>query len=186
LLRIARTSPDMETQWLAIRGIGRLKYKDAAPFLKQSSRSRSTYVRANAARALGEIHDVSAIHDLMRMLKPEEDSGVIEQTVLALQMLAAHEAVPLLKTKSANPSSQTRIWILGAVDMLEIENDIPFFARFLSDQDEIVAETAARILEHLTGEDFGLPRCDTGPCNTGDAGVRNAQAWWKRQEHRPN
>jgi HEAT repeat protein len=89
LLKIASTTEDTDTTWLAIRGIGRLRFKDAAPFLKQSLSSRSNYVRANAACALGEIHDVSATPDLMRTLKNEQDSGVIEQTALALQMLGA-------------------------------------------------------------------------------------------------
>jgi HEAT repeat protein len=177
LLKIASTTAETDTTWLAIRGIGRLKFKDAAPFLKQSLSSRSNYVRANAARALGEIHDVSATSDLMRTLKSEQDSGVIEQTALALQMLGAHEAVPLLKTMAANPSPQTRVWILGAVETLGSKPDIPFFATFLFDENEIVAAYAARALERFTGKDFGFPKCGPGPCSFGE-GVNNARRWW--------
>ena len=177
LLKIASTTEGTDTTWLAIRGIGRLRFKDAAPFLKQSLSSRSNYVRANAARALGEIHDVSATPDLMRTLKNEQDSGVIEQTALALQMLGAHEAVPLLKTKAANPSPQTRVWILGAIETIDSKPDVPFFATFLFDENEIVASYAARALERFTGQDFGFPKCGPGPCSFGE-GVKNARRWW--------
>jgi HEAT repeat protein len=177
LLKVASTTEDTDTIWLAIRGIGRLRFKDAAPFLKQSLSSRSNYVRANAARALGEIHDVSATPDLVRTLKSEQDSGVIEQTALALRMLGAHEAVPLLKTKAANPSPQTRVWILGAIETLDSKSDVPFFATFLSDENEIVASYAARALERFTGQDFGFAKCGPGPCSV-EEGVKNARRWW--------
>jgi len=181
LLKIARETDDTDTRWLAIRGMGSLKFKDAAPFLKQSLSSESNYVRANAARALGEIHDVSATPDLIRTLKNEEDSGVIEQTALALQMLGAHEAVPVLKARAANPSPQTRVWLLGAIETLGSQTDVPFLATFVFDENEIVASHAARALERLTGQDFGFPRCGPGPCGFGE-GVKNAQRWWNNHK----
>lgn len=55
LLRLAETTDDADTRWLAIRGLGVMKFTDAAPFLIDSLRSSEHYVRANAARALGEI-----------------------------------------------------------------------------------------------------------------------------------
>jgi len=109
LLRIARETADADTRWLAIRGIGSLKFRDAKPFLQQSLSSRSNHVRANSARALGEIHDISAVPDLIHTIEKEEDNGVIEQTALALQMLGAKEALPTLKGKAENPSPQTRL-----------------------------------------------------------------------------
>src|SRR5258708_701228 len=52
LLRIASETGDTETKWLAIRGIGWAKFKDAAPFLKKALFSKEIYVRSNSARAL--------------------------------------------------------------------------------------------------------------------------------------
>jgi len=104
LLKIAMETKDTETRWLAIRGIGWLKYKEAAPFLKESLRSTSNYVRANSARALGEMHELSAVPALIHTRNVDEDNGVLEQTSMALQMLDAKEAVPVLKAKSTNPS----------------------------------------------------------------------------------
>lgn len=178
LLEIARHTRDADTRWLAIRGIGWLKFRDAAPFLKQSLDSESSYVRANAARALGEIRDVSAAPALIGLLTSEQDNGVIEQTSLALQMLGAKAAVPVLKSRTENPSAQTRIWLLGAIEALDSKKDVPFFAGFLSDKEEIVAAFAARVIERSTGQDFGFPRCAvSGPCSYGH-GVKNAQSWW--------
>jgi HEAT repeat protein len=143
LLRIARETEDTDTRWIAIRGIGYVKYRDASPFLRQSLNSKSNYVRANSARALGEIHDESASSDLIRALENEQDRGVIEQTALALQMLGAKEALPALKAKAENPSAQTRVWILGAIETLGSGTEVPFFATFLFDKDESVASFAA-------------------------------------------
>jgi HEAT repeat protein len=109
LLRIANQTEDTGTRWLAIRGMGYLKFTDAAPFLKQSLDSESSYVRANAARALGKIHESSAAPNLIRILKTEQDSGVIEQTALALEMLEAKAAVPALKDRVGDLSPQTRM-----------------------------------------------------------------------------
>jgi HEAT repeat protein len=134
-------------------------------------------VRANAARALGEIHEFSAAPNLIRILKTEPDSGVIEQTALALEMLEAKAAVPALKDRIGNPSPQTRMWILGAIEVLGSKKDVSFFSNFLSDKDQRVAALAARVIERFTGQDFGFPRCRSGPCSYGD-GVKNAQSWW--------
>jgi HEAT repeat protein len=127
LLKIAGETEDNDTKWLAIRGIGELKFKDASPFLKQSLTSHEHYVRANAARALDEIHDTSAAPDLIRTIRKEDDSGVIEQIALALEMLGASNALPALKSKANNPSVQTRIWILGAIEVLGSKREVPFF-----------------------------------------------------------
>ncbi len=181
LLRIARETKDDDTKWLAIRGIGFVKFKDAAPFLKRALNSKSNYVRANSAESLRDIHDVSATRNLIRMLKNEQDSGVIEQTALALQMLGAEEAVPTLKAKATNPSPQTRCWILSAIEALDSKKDVPFFATFLFDDDSFVAAIAAHALERFTGQDFGFPKC-TGLCGYGD-GIKNAQRWWNENKN---
>jgi hypothetical protein len=185
LLKIARNpsrgDPDLE--WLAIRGIGRLKYKDAAPFLKQCLTSKSNYVRANAAAALREIQDSSAIPDLIRMLKIEDDSGVIEQTSLALLILNARDAVPVLKEKATNPSFQTRCWVLDAIARPGSKADVPFLAGFLSDGNQVVEARAAFGIQSLTGQDFDFPKCaDNGPCSFG-YGIENAQAWWRAHKN---
>ncbi len=179
LLKIARETKDPDTRWLAIRGLGDLRYTKAAAFLRQSLSSNEHYVRANAARSLGEMHDVSAVEDLIRVIKKEEDGEVIEQSASALQMLGASRAVPVLEAKVQNRSSQTLLWILGAVEFLGSKADVPFFAGFLRDGDPVIAEYASHAIERLTCEDFGFPKCNTDIC-IGDSslGIAIAQQWW--------
>lgn len=178
LLKIATETKDTEAKWLAIRGIGSLKYKEAAPFLRESLHSSSNYVRANSAIALGEIHDISAIPNLIHTLAVDEDNGVLEQTSMALQILDAKKAIPVLKARSTNPSAQTRVWMIGAIEALG-SKDVSFFANFLFDENEFVASYAAHVIERITKQDFGFPQCGEygGPCSFGD-GVKNAQRWW--------
>jgi len=184
LLDIAEKTKDNDTQWLAIRGIGWMKYGPAMPFLKQCLKSKSIYVRANSAAAIGEIKDPSAAADLIELLRTDNDSGVIEATSLALLSIGAKQAIPILKTKADNPSSQTRLWVLGAIGALGSKKDVAFVARFLFDDNTMVVAEAARVIERLTGTDFGFPRCEGGPCSFGD-GLDNARRWWNKWKDDP-
>jgi HEAT repeat protein len=130
-------------------------------------------------------HEFSAAPHLIRILKAEQDSGVIEQTALALEMLGAKAAVPVLKDRTTNPSPQTRMWILGAIEVLDSKKDVTFFAAFLSDKDQNVAALAAHFIERSTGQDFGFPRYGPGPYSYGD-GVTNAQSWWNTHKQEWN
>jgi len=55
LLRLAMHANDTLTKWMSIRGIGIVKYGKAVSFLIDSLTHEHPYVRANSARALGEI-----------------------------------------------------------------------------------------------------------------------------------
>lgn len=181
LLALAEGPENGDTNWMAIRGIGYLKFAGAVPFLELSLTSKSVFVRANSARSLGEIGDASAIDPLIAALSKEEDSGVIEQTALALQMLHAHEAVPTLKTKIGNPSDQTRIWILGAAEALGGRAELPFIAASLQDPVFGVRNYAALSVQRLSGQDFKFPSCAgviNGGCGLDESPIRNAQRWW--------
>ena len=181
LLKIARETKDTDTEWSAIRGIGWLRFKGASSFLRRSLFSESAFVRANSAQALGEIHDTAAAGDLIRLLKNEKDNGVIEQTSLALQTLGARQALPVLKVKAPQQgSAQTRGWIIGATEALGSKADVPFFASFLSDPNDIVTEAAAHAIEHFCGQDFGFPKSGrTGGLRAPPVeAIKNAQAWW--------
>lgn len=106
LHKLAQGTTDVDTRWMAIRGIGYLKYEKAAPFLINSLHSDHHYVRANAARALDDMKVFSAGPALIALLKDEQDGSVIEQTSLALQMIGARGAVPILELKVSHPSLQ--------------------------------------------------------------------------------
>lgn len=184
LLQVAQETTDDDTKWLAIRGIGYLKFNGAETFLKNCLSSNSSYVRANSARALGELGDASVGEDLARALSSEHDNGVIEQTALALQMLRATKATPALESKANSESPQTRLWVLGALEDLGSQREVPFIAGFLSDPNTLVAAFAASSLERLTNQDFDLPKCGPGIC-AGDfaASIQKAQKWWSSHKN---
>lgn len=48
LLKLARSTANIDTRWMAMRGMATLHYTAAAPFLKASLKSRDVLVRANA------------------------------------------------------------------------------------------------------------------------------------------
>lgn len=179
LLQLAETTTDTDTRWMAIRGIGTLKYKRATPFLVKSLRSEHHYVRANSARALGNMKAYSAGQALITLLRGEQDGGVIEQASLALRMLGAREAVPVLKSKVSHPSVQTRIWIFQAIGYLGSKDDVPFLGEHLYNEHPAASRIAAKAIERIMGIDFGFPK-QQGPSGLGeDEGLKNARVWWE-------
>jgi HEAT repeat protein len=184
LLQLAETTGDNDTRWLAIRGLGMVKFERAAPFLIESLRSDEHHVRANAARALGELGYPNAGPDLIHLLETEQDAGVIEQISLALRMIKAKDAIPTIKSRISFNSVQTRCWLLDAIAELGSKEDVPFIASYLYSSDPAaggIALCAARALAALTGEDFGLPKASGlfDPV----APVSKARKWWEQQTH---
>jgi len=178
LLQLAKATNDNDTRWLAIRGLGMLKFEPAARFLIDSLASTEPYVRANAARALGEIHYASAADPLIHLLNNEQDHGVIEQTSLALRNIGAKNAVPALKAKMSVDSKQTRCWLLDAIATLGSRDDLPFIAKYLYKDSDMggIALCAARGMAAVTGQDFGLPKA-TGLFDP-SLPVMNARKYW--------
>jgi hypothetical protein len=95
-------------------------------------------------------------------------------------VLGASQALPVLKAKATQPvSAQTRGWIIGATEALGSKADVPFFANFLSDPSDFVAEAAAHSIEHFCRQDFGFPKLGPmGGLGGPGEGIKNAQAWW--------
>lgn len=176
LLGIASRTDNMVTKWMCIRGLGQLKYQDAAPFLIKNLDHPHAYVRANAARALGEMRASSATSDLIRLLSREKHGGVIEQTVLALQWLDARDAVPAMKGVALHTSSQTCCWVLQAIGVLGARQDTPFIAQYLYSRDLSAGMCAARAIEVIAGVDFGFPPRH-GPMSPHQP-VERARQWW--------
>ena len=180
LLRLAERTPDVGTKYLAIRGLGYLKYSGAVCFLIRSLRAGDAAVRATAARALGDMRAASATPALIRLLRREQDGGVIEQTSLALTWLQATEALPVLKSKASHPSAQTRVWILQSIGRLGGARAVSFLAAYLYDPEAFVRSSTASEIERITGEDFGIPKRQ-GPHGL-DEGVEAARTWWEKHK----
>jgi hypothetical protein len=183
LLDVARETNDPDTKWLAIRGLGQLKYQPAMQFLISSLSSSHRYVRANAARALGELRANSAKSELLGLLKNEQDNGVIEQTALAVEMLKVSEAVPALRARADNVSNaQTQCWLIGAIAVLGNKSNAPFIAKRLYVDDPTVGMCAAGALQQLTGEDLRLGFHE-GPISPSDI-ISKAKLWWEQNASR--
>jgi len=176
LMALARDSKDDEIRWLSIRGLGYLKFKPATALLVECLKDEHAYVRANAARALGEMKATSAAEALIDALEREKHTGAIEQTSLALTMIGAKQAVPALRKFADHPNMPTRCWVIQAIGKLGSPKDVRFVAGYLDDRDQTVQEMAGRALERLTGQDFGFPK-ESGPRSPRPF-IQRAKQWW--------
>ena len=186
LLEIASSSHDINTKYLAIRGLGEIKYHPAKSFLIKSLNHSHPWIRANAARALGDMGISEAIPTLITTLKKEKNGGVIEQISLALGNLQAMESLPELKRTTLRlkgfHSSQTLVWVIQAIGRLGSEAEVPFLASYLGHKDSYVTITAAEGIQHITGADFGFP---LGPgLNNPDPAIQKASFWWVQNKSR--
>lgn len=179
-IELVKTTKDADAKWMAIRILGNLRYERAVPLLTESLSDPHHYVRANAARALGDMKAAAAAKPLTELLQKEKDGGVIQQTSLALANLGYADALPVLKTAAKHEDVQTRMWVLQAVGRLGGKREVPFLADYLLDDSaSLVRMSAAEAIEHITGADFGFPR--GGPFSPED-GIARAKTWW--QEHK--
>lgn len=180
LMDIVRETADSDAKWRAIRALGALQYKDASPLFIECLKDDHHYVRSNAARELGDMRIKTASDSLIRLLESEKNSGVIEQTSLALRLIGAREAVPALKQVSDHNSVQTRIWVLDAIGHLGSRDDVPFLADRLNASSLSEQEAAARGIEKLTEVDFGFPE-RSGLYNPRPV-IDRARKWWKENK----
>jgi hypothetical protein len=119
---------------------------------------------------------------LVHLLAAEQDTGVIEQTSLALLMIKAQDAIPTIESRMSFNSAQTRCWLLDAIAGLGSKNDLPFIAKYLYSSDTAsggVPLCAASALATLTREDFGLPKIGIFDPQ---APVLRARKWWKQTQ----
>jgi hypothetical protein len=179
-LEIVTTTTDPEAKWRAVRILGALRYEPAVPVLVRSLDDKHRYVRANAARALGDMKVKAAAKPLIELLRKETDGGVIQQTSLALWLIGANEAVPALKEAARHKDSQTRVWVIQAIGMLGDRKDVPFLAKYLDDPDAGVQSQAAESLQKLTGVYFGFP-LPSGPTDL-DPPIQWAKKWWEKNK----
>jgi hypothetical protein len=173
LLRLARSTKNTDTRWMAMRGMATLHYTAGAPFLKASLKNSVWLVRANAARALGDLRITNASNALLTMFVAEQEAGAVEQASLALHMLHVKAAAPYIREKITRFPGQTRFWLLQALGGVGGDSDVPWIAGYLESSD---GEAAAYALEELTGVQFG-PHV-TGATAVPGPEVLAARSWW--------
>jgi len=176
LLRLAQSTANSETRWIAMRGMATLHYTACAPFLEVSLKDSDALVRANAARALGDLRIRDAAAPLLAMFEAEQEPSAIQQGSLALRMLDIKAAAPSIRKKIPSFKGQTRAWLIQALGALgSPTEDIPFIAGYLDEMTSGMA--AAEAIAELAGVDFGPP--PQGLSGYPPPETLAAQAWWK-------
>jgi len=179
LLRLAKSTRNMESRWMAMRGLAKLHYTASGPFLKSSLKSSDWVIRANAARALGDLRIRNAAAPLLAMFAAEQEPGAVEQASLALRLLDIKAAAPYIREKIPRFAWQTRYWLIQALGALGSDHDVPLLAAFLDSSDiqsATYAEAATYALEELAGVSFG-PHA-TGATTLPPPETLVARAWW--------
>jgi hypothetical protein len=175
LLRLAQSTANTDSRWMAMRGMATLHYTACAPFLVASLKDSDAGVRASAARALGDLRIASASVPLLAMFAAEQERGAVEQASLAFQMLDIKAAAPLIREKIPAFTGQTRSWLIQALGKLGNTADVPLVAGYL---DEMMSDMAAtEAIQDLTGVNFGhrAPGLFAYP----PPETLAARAWWK-------
>ena len=176
LLRLAESTTNSDTRWMAMRGMATLHYAACAPFLEASLKDSDPLVRANAARALGDLRIRNAADPLLAMFAAEKEPPAVQQASLALRMLNVKAAAPYLREKIPAFTGQTRAWLIQALGALgSAVDDVPLIAGYL---DEMMSDMAAtEAIQELAGVSFG-------PRTLGLSGYPTpqtvaARVWWK-------
>ncbi len=130
--------------------LGRLKEKKAIPVLVEALTYSNMAVRSNAAFALGELGAREAVTGLIALLKDPEER-VRKSAAKALGMIGAPDsAAPLV---SLLESEKSRIVLKSALRSLGQVGDsktLPAVARYVSNADPTLSETAKQAVESLS------------------------------------
>ena len=176
LLRLAESTANSDTRWMAMRGMATLRYTACAQFLESSLKDSDVFVRANAARALGDLRIGTAAAALMVMFAAEKEPAAVEQASLALRMLDIKSAAPFIRQKLPVFTGQTRSWLVQALGELGSVDDVPAIAGYLDDMATEWAATFA--LAQLSGVNFGPHRMN-GLSAYPEPATLAARAWWQ-------
>jgi hypothetical protein len=179
LLKIASRTTDSQTRFLAIWALGGLEFQEAAPLIVSSLRDDNLAVRRASAIALCHIKDPSSIPPLIELLKDERDNDTVRWTADALAFQGATAALPTLKSRANDGSTETRMGVISAIGILGSKDAVSYLVTFLDDRDEWVTLSAINGIEHLSGEYFRW--CGKNPCSYEEL-IHKVKDWW--QAHR--
>ena len=177
LLKLAQTTTHNDTRWLLMRSMACLHYTECAPFLEVWLRDADPLIRANAARALGDLKIMDALPAVLAMFVAERNPDAIQQASAVLAYtFSAKAAAPSLREKIPLYTGQTRAWLISALGEVGNIGDVPLLATFLDER--VSEEMAAGAISRLTGIDFGAPR-PMGLSGSDPPQLIGARAWWQ-------
>jgi HEAT repeat protein len=156
-----------------------LRYTACAPFLEASLKDSDALVRANAARALGDLRIRTADKPLLVMFAAEQEPPAVEQASLALRMLDIKAAAPFVREKIPGFSGQTRVWLIQALGALGSVADVPFIAGYLDEKMSDIAATEA--IQELAGVSFGPSTLGASTVLTPE--TLAARSWWSSHKY---
>ena len=123
--------------------------------IKEALKDKDTKVRMNAASALGEIGDKSAIPLLKEALKDKSESVKI-YAAMALYRIGDKSAIPLLKESLKDKDMKARMYAAMALGKIGDKSAIPLLKEALKDKDTVVRMYAARALGEI-GDKSAIP-----------------------------
>ncbi len=175
LVRLAQATANVDTRWMAMRGMATLHFKSATPFLEKSLRDSDALVRANAARALSDLRSTTSAGPLLEMFAVEREDAALQQGSLALWKLGIRAGAPAIRQKITDTTGQTRGWLIQALGRLGDRADVPLIASYLDVEGADWSATEA--LQELTGVDFGI--VTSGLMSYPPPSTLAARAWWR-------
>ena len=178
LLALAERTPHTDTRWMSMRGMRDLHYKGCESFLRRSLAHDDALVRANAARAIGDLRLKHANRELLTMFAKEDDQRALEQASLALRELGVRGG--LRRNSCENSKLQRADSGMAAAGTGRSGNQEgrAFHCAYLDSPDGATAMMASEAVEQLAGVDFG-PRLMNGGEGMPTKHMRAARSWWQ-------
>jgi hypothetical protein len=178
LLKIASHTEDSQTKWLVIAALGKLEFREAAPFVVSCLHDDDPKVRGHSAFALSSLKEFSAIPTLIELIRNEHDPEVVKWTAVTLADLRAMDALPVLKSRANDGPVETRMAIITSIGRLGGRNEMPYLATFLDDKDGFVAMSAAKMMEGIAGK-TDLDWCGKDPSGW-EEHIQKVKTWWQQ------
>lgn len=140
-LRTALEDEDAWVRYYATQSLGRLKARDATPYVIGRMQDPSGQVRVAAVEALAYFADPraeAALADAARSSDPDMQRAAL----LGLGISRRPAAIPLLRQGATAPDAATRLVAIGALAELDSPEIVPALAHAISDPDESVGAAA--------------------------------------------
>lgn len=134
--------------------LGKIKNKEALPYLYNGLKSTSSGLRASCAYAIGEIGDTEGIDKLLPLLQDEHDA-VRAEAISACGKLKDKRAVtPLILYSLNDPSHVNKARAIVALSEIGDKSALPYILKFKNDENIIVRTSVAKAIANFKDTTF--------------------------------